>query len=350
MQLYIKQLNERGGLNGRQVEFVSYDDANLPEEAVRCATRLAEVDECDAVFSGFYSSCILASGSVLNDAGIPFFVGGLSPTLTSQGWTYVARTSLNTNNNIPELPGILEELGLSKIAVLQSQDEYGTSSGNNMRTAAEEAGMEVTTTENYVSGDTDFSGQVNRIVATEPDAVFLAAPAQDCGVLVRQLRQYGWTGLVFGSELLNTSAMEIAGDAADHMMFAYPYVVYNDISMYDESTNKAMYDFQMAYEAEYGKACGSDCGYRAWDAMVVLEEAVNRAGSTDPDAIMEQIYQIDDVMSLSGKVMDFSREQNGDCMYEFNYYVIVDGEPITLEQWRETEDFTTYAAEQGWTV
>ena len=134
------------------------------------------------------------------------------------------------------------------------------------------------------------------------------------------------------------------------MMFAYPYVVYNDISMYDESTNKAMYDFQMAYEAEYGKACGSDCGYRAWDAMVVLEEAVNRAGSTDPDAIMEQIYQINDVMSLSGKVMDFSREQNGDCMYEFNYYVIVDGEPITLEQWRETEDFTTYAAEQGWTV
>ena len=349
-KLYIKQLNERGGLNGRQVEFVAYDDTNTPEEAVKCATKMVEVEKCDAVIAGFFSSCIIASGGVLNDAGIPFFIGGLSPALTSQGWTYVARTALNTNNNIPQLPGILKELGLSKIAILQSQDEYGTSSGKNMRTYAEDAGVEVTTTENYVSGDTDFSGQVNKIVASAPDAVFLAAPAQECGILVKQLRQYGWTGLVFGSELLNTSAMEIAGEAADYMMFAYPYVVYNDTSLYDESANKAMYDFHKAYEAEYGKPCGSDCGYRAWDAMVLLEEAVKRAGSTDHDAIMEEIYKINDVASLSGKIMDFSKEQNGDCMYEFNYYVIVDGVPITLEQWRATDDFKTYAAQQGWAV
>ena len=48
--------------------------------------------------------------------------------------------------------------------------------------------------------------------------------------------------------------------------------------------------------------------------------------------------------------MDFSKEQNGDCMYEFNYYVIVDGVPITLEQWRATDDFKAYAAQQGWAV
>ena len=348
-ELYVEELNARGGLAGKQVEIISYDDANLPEEAVKCATKLVEVDQCDAVLAGFYSSCVIASGGVLDKAEVPFFVGGLSPSLTSQGWTYVVRTALNTNNNIPQLPNILKELGLTKIAIFQSQDDYGTTAGDNMRAAAESAGIEVTTSESYVSGDTDFSGQVNKIIGSDPDAIFLGAPGNDTGTLVKQMRQYGWDGLIFGSELINTAQLEIAGESADYMMFAYPYVLYDNIEDY-EGVNEEMYEFQHKFYDKYGYTPSTDTAYRAWDALVLLEKAVNETGSTDGKDIIDAIYGMSDVKSLSGYDMDFTKTKDGDCMFEFSYYVYVDGKPITMDQWRETDDFAAYAESQGWEV
>ena len=85
VELYIKELNERGGLLGMPVELVDYDDASDTEEAVKIATKLVEVDKVDFVISSIISNCVLASGQIFEDAHIPFFGMGFSPTFMQQG-------------------------------------------------------------------------------------------------------------------------------------------------------------------------------------------------------------------------------------------------------------------------
>ena len=83
--LYTEELNERGGLLGKEVKVIYYDDMSDTEEAVKIATKLVEVDKVDFVIGSIISNCVLASGQIFEDAHMPFFGMGFSPTFMQQG-------------------------------------------------------------------------------------------------------------------------------------------------------------------------------------------------------------------------------------------------------------------------
>ena len=90
-KLAAKQINENGGILGKQVRIVSYDDQGSPEEAVKVATKMVQVDKCEAIVGSCISSCVLSSGPIFNEAKIPTFGTGTSPTWMKQGWECVFR-------------------------------------------------------------------------------------------------------------------------------------------------------------------------------------------------------------------------------------------------------------------
>ena len=95
LDLFIKRINEQGGLNGQQLRLVSYDDQGSPEEAVKIATKLIEVDKVDWVFASLVSSCALATGQFFNEAKLPTIGTGISPTWMEKDWEYVFRATAN---------------------------------------------------------------------------------------------------------------------------------------------------------------------------------------------------------------------------------------------------------------
>lgn len=339
--LYVKELNEKGGLLGKKIEVFYYDDASNTEEAVKIATRLIEVDKVDLVAGSLISNCMLATGKMFNDAKIPTFGTGLSPTWMSKGWEYLFRTSLNTQLSITTLPKLMtEEFGYKSVAVFEGQDDYGVSAGQSLRDAATKAGMTVTTTENYVAGDTDFSGQIAKIMNSKPDCVFLGVLSGDVGNIVKQFRQYGYDGILFYSENVQQDIIKVAGEAADRIVFAYPYVLYDSP---EEATDEYMKEFLTKYYAEYGEMPGGDCGYRGWDTMAVIDKAANIAGTVSGEKFREAVLSISDMKSLGGK-FDFTKTKNGECLFEFNTYVIVDGKNVLLKDWFESDDYKNWKA------
>lgn len=343
-QLAAKEINEAGGILGKQVEVIVYDDQASPEEAVKIATKLIEVDQVDVVVGSLISSCVLSSGQYFDEVQIPCIGTGLSSTWMEQGWEYVFRACPNSGMGMPALAEYMKSMGITKIAIFQGQDESSASGANDMRAACEDAGIEVLTSETYVEGDTDYSGQIAKILNTNPQAVFTSTFSVTQAPFAKQLRQFGYEGLIFNKETLSVDNIRVAGDAGNGYCFMFPYVTYATI---EEIQDPVLKEFNQAFYDEYGEMPYHDCAYRAYDSMMVFKEAIEIAGTTDGEAVKDAILTINDFESLGG-TQDFTRgDREGMHIENFKPWIVWDGTQINLEDWLETDAWTEMKATMG---
>lgn len=341
VKLYIKKLNERGGLFGYPVELFAYDDANAPETAVTVATKMIEVDKVDIAQNGIGSSCCLASGELFNEAGIPTFGLGLSTTFMAQGWEWMFRPTINTVTAVENYPKHWAEQGFKTVAIITGQDDYGVNNRKAILENAEAAGITVVADETVISGDTDFSGQVSNVINANPDVVFFGVDTGGLQTSIKQLRQFGYTGLTYYCQAIQQSMIDIGGDAVNHMAFAYPFVLYTDFA---DITDPMMLEFCQLYYEEYGKFPESEACCRMWDFMIVVEEAVKRAKSFDPEAIKDAVINMSDVPFLAGTA-NFAKYKDtayGECLEDYNFFMVIDGKSVDFDEWKKTPDAANY--------
>ena len=332
--LAVKVINENGGFNGVPIRLVNYDDQGAPEEAVKLATKMIQVDKVNAVLGSLTSTCMLAAGKYYNDAKLVAFGTGNCPTWMEQGWEYVFRAGLNTGLSMPAVGDKMVEMGIKSVAVFQGLDDAAKTSAETFIKVCNERGIEVLTTESYTDGDTDYSGQIAKIISKNPDVVFCSTNGPTMAIFAKQLRQLGYEGLAFNREGLTGDAINVAGAAADNWAFAYPYVTYKSP---DEATDPDMKEFLTKFQEEYGEMPYHDCAYRSWDAMMVMAEAARIAGSNDSDAMRDAIGQIKDFKTLGG-VLDFT-DGTREGLHSLNTYIVLDG---------KYEDFDAWYAEGGY--
>lgn len=328
IQLAVDEVNANGGIAGQQIRLISYDDQGLPEEAVKIANKMIEVDKVDGVIGPLLSTCQMAQGALINEAGIPTVAIGLSPSFMENDWEYVVRSSLNSDYVMKILAENMKELEITSLAIFSGQDDSSKAAATAMKAEAEAVGITVTTTETYVDGDTDFSGQVAKILNTNPEAVYVASYANVQPIIAKQLRQFGFEGLCFNKELFQADSLKVAGSAADNWIFAYPYISYESVEDCDIPNMKK---FITKYQEKYGALPSHEGAMRGYDAVMVLCEGANIAGSTDGKAIMEGINQISGLEGLAG-TFDYTAG-DGEGIRTCTSYIIEDGKYLTLESW-----------------
>lgn len=326
--LAVKYINENGGFNGVPVRLVNYDDQGSPEEAVKIATKMIESDKVNAVLGSLTSTCMLAAGKYYNDAKLVSFGTGNSPTWMEQDWEYVFRACMNTAFSMPFLGDKLVEMGIKTVAVFQGLDDAAKTSASTFIAVCQERGIEVLTTESYTEGDTDYSGQIAKIISTNPEMVFCSTNGPTQAIFAKQLRQLGYEGIAFNREGLTADVINVAGTAADNWAFVYPYVTYKSP---EEATDPDMKAFLEMFQAEYGEMPFHDCAYRSWDALMVMFEASKIAGSNDSDAMRDAVSQIKDFKGLGG-VFDFS-DGSGEGLRNMNTYIVLDGKFQNFDTW-----------------
>lgn len=339
LNMVVDQMNAEGGLNGVPVEIVVYDDQGSPEEAVKAVTKLIEVDHVDACISSCVSSCILASAGALNDAQIVTFGTGLSPTYMAQDWEYVFRACVNSDFVAPLTVGLAKDLEISTVAIFRGQDESAIATANTFASVCEEQGIQVVTEEAYNEGDSDFSGQITKMIDSGADAVFMSTVGATYGMFIKQLRQYGFEGIIINKEALPTDAVEIAGDAADYVAFAAPYLTYASLEECDDPAIRA---FLEEYQEKFGAMPATDCAFRVYDSLMVLWEAAKQAGTNDHAAIRDAIGQISDLQGLCG-TLDFT-DGTREGLHTFKQFIRVDGANILLKDWMDSDAYQSWKA------
>lgn len=345
LDMAIKEINENGGFNGVPAELVAYDTQCSVEEAVKVASKLLQEDKVDAMIGSLVSSEVFATGNVVNNAGVYMLGTGTSPNWMEEDWPYVFRAAMNNGASAPGTADMLKELDYKTVSIFYGQDDNALSTKDAFSAACEERGIEVVASESYDQGDTDFSAQAANLINADADCVYLSVLGETAPVIVKQLRQYGYNGMIFNKESFMTAQIPVAGEEnSNHIAFVMPYVTYDSIEDIDIPEIKT---FAEKYDAAYGEINKTDSAYRCWDAIMVMWEASKIAKSNDSDALKDATNQISGMKGLGGTI-DFT-DGNREGYNNYNSFILVDGKNVLWSDWIKNggyEDFKNAAGQE----
>lgn len=343
LKMALEEINADGGFNGANgVLATLYDSKGSTEEAVKTAQKFIQNEEVNAVIASQVSSEVLAAGGYYNEAGI-FTIGmGTSATWMQQGWKYLIRGSVNYDFVAPEVVSMITDMGISKIAVMKDQSEAALSFAKTFEDISKEKGIEILISESCEPDDTDLSAQCARIMASSPQAIFISMTSNDCGYFVKQIRQYGYTGLIFDKESFFASMVDIAGpENSNYILFANPYVTYADI---EDCTIGNMKAFLEKYHGLYGALPTTEIAYRAYDSAMVIWEAAKIAGSNETEAMLAAVPKIK-IEGLGG-TMDYTKG-DGEPYSNVRRFIYVGGKNIDWNEWMNSGGYDEYKKATG---
>ncbi len=286
LELALDRINAKGVLGGRKIALLVEDSAGAKDQAINAARRLIGREHVVAIIGPTLSNEMFAVGPVTNGRGIPT----IGTSTTAAGITAIGpsifRTSLPEADVVPVTLAAAKARGVKTIALLYANDDAFSKSGfDAMQGAARQAGLSIVVTESFGSRDSDFSAQLTKIRALNPDAVGISALVEpDAGVLL-QARQLGFdkrTLFIGGNGANSPKLGEIAGAAADGLIVGSPWALAKP-----DAANQA---FVAAFTAKVGHP-PDQFAAQAYDAMGILAAAIDRAGKAEPAAIAAALLQ-----------------------------------------------------------
>jgi branched-chain amino acid transport system substrate-binding protein len=328
------EINAAGGILGKKLTLISYDDKSSPEEAVKNVTRMLEVDKVNAIVGSLHSGNIQACGEIVEKAKIPLIGTGTSPQWLQKGWTYLFRSTLNTFYSSQSAVQICKTLNLKKMAIFHSQDEYGKNGKDNMTKLCAENGIDIVAVESMKPGDTDFTAQCSNIAASKPDVVYIIATTDNLPQMVKQTRANGYDSYIVGEQSLGMPEVkEIAGAGADKIVFGACYTM--PINSPDEASTPELVKFFTDYKSKFGQMCPSEVAGRCYDGMYILKKGFEDANSTDGTAVRDAILKISDFKGLQGTFNFVGK--NGEGLTESRLYITMGGKDILIDDYLKTK-------------
>ena len=281
-KLAVKQANSTGGIDGKQIELVVYDDQASPKEAVPIANRLIEKDGVKVAVSGSYSGSTRAAAGVFQSAGIPYISAyAIHPDITRAG-NYVFRTSFM--GEVQGRAGALligQTMQHKRVVVITLKNDFGKSLAAGFKAEAANFGMEIVNEYEYSIRDRQFGPIVAKVRSDNPDAIYASGYFFTAGPLVNQLRSGGVTAPIIGQEGYDSEQfIKIAGDAAEGVIIT---------TSLDRDSNALE---TRAFIIEYEKFTGRKVDMVAASghtALNVVIAALRKAGTGNSDAIRNAI-------------------------------------------------------------
>lgn len=293
VQIAIDEINAAGGLLGEQLSIVVGDAACDPQQSVNAAARLVSAGVVGVV-GGYCSGATLPTLQIYGEANVPFVIAAANSTQLipeNQGNAFMINST--GADQATKAVEFLESRGVETIAIVNQGDAYSQDLAVLTNEEWTEAGHEVVATETVNKGEQDYSAVVTNIRAANPDAVFWTAYYADGGLLIRQLRQAGYQGIIAVGDGSNSPLLfDIAGGAAEGV-FAFSNPTADFLPEAAE--------FIETYQDDYGTAPGPYAPL-AYDGMKLLAWAIEEAGSTDADAIIETLASADGQEWLAGPI------------------------------------------------
>lgn len=325
INLAVKEINEEGGVLGKQIELVSYDDKGDSTEGANAFNKLVGEDVCAII--GSVTSGVTAGLAPLADESEIVL---LTPTATADTITetdnYVFRACFKDSFQGSMCAKFAaEELGVKKVAVLYaSGDAYSAGLYESFKEAASEYGLEIVAEESSsTTDDTEFSSQLTNIANS--GAEYLFAPYYYNAVgpyIVPQARAAGYEGVIMGADGYDGTVPVMLDDKT----------LYNDVYFTNHYAPDDPSEIVQEYVANYTDTYGADSlnslGALAYDSVYMLAKAIEDAGSTERSAIREALSG----MSFSGVTGEFVLDETGTPEKSVAVIEFKDGEAV----WKTT--------------
>ncbi len=281
-KLAVKQINEAGGILGKKVELVIYDDQAKPAQSIPIANKLIGKDQVVVGISGSYSGPTRSAAGVFQEAGIPYISAyGIHPDITKAG-NFVFRTGLlGTVQGKAGAKLVGEIMKKKRVVIITMQNDFGKSLAAGFKEVAADFGIEIVNEYQYSMKDRQFGSLVAKVKADNPDVIYASGYYFNCGPLVSQLRAGGVDAVIVGQEGYDGQKfIEIAGDAAEGVVIT--------TTLNRDSQDKEIMEYMTAFEKQAGFPADM-VSASAHSAVKIAALAIEKAGSTDPEKIREAI-------------------------------------------------------------
>jgi branched-chain amino acid transport system substrate-binding protein len=298
VELAADQINSAGGVLGRKIKLVIEDDQSKPGQSSSAVEKLISSDKVVAVIGEIASSRSLEAAPICQNAKIPMVSpGSTNPTVTLTG-DYIFRVCfIDPFQGTVMAKFALDTLHAKKVAILSDvTSDYSKGLAQYFTEYYKSHGGQIVIERSYSGGgkDKDFRAQLTAIKAAQPDAIFVPGYYTEAGLIGKQARILGIKVPLLGGDGWDSPKLsEIAGSALDGCYFSTHF------SPADQSPK--VQEFVKSYTARF-KTAPDGMAPLGYDAMMILADAIKRAGSTDGDKIREALTQVKDYNAVTGKI------------------------------------------------
>lgn len=280
LEIWADEVNKAGGINGRKVRIIAYDDQGSPQQALNYVRRLLNQDKVFALLAGSASGSQLPVMDVVRESGVPFIVSlSTNPKVVRPGDKNIYRVFANDDaTGAGVVDYLVEKLKVKRPAIIYNTNDYGLGGLAATQNELKKFNLDFVAKESYNVGETDLSAQLLRIKRAEPDAVIAYSLHPEAAIIVRQGRELGLNVPFIGGGATATPLFpQTAGQSGVGFVTAYflPHLP-------DDTGKPAIKQYLDALNAKYaGKLpAGRPTFYDllAYSSGKLLESALREAG------------------------------------------------------------------------
>lgn len=311
---------------GKKVELVIMDNKSDKVEAASAAARLVEQEKVNAIIGSWGSSLSMAAGDILKNAKVAAVGASCTNPLVTKGNDYYFRVCfIDPFQGTVMANYAFQKLNAKKAAIIQEvsndyavglskyfQDEFKKLTGDENSIVA---------IANYNTGDQDFSAQLTTLKDKNPDVIFAPGNFTESALIIKQARQLGIKAPFIGGDTWETPEfIKIGGKDVEGAVFSTHFTAEKPITKESEK-------FLAEFKKEYNKEPAAVSAL-AYDAYLVILDAIKRANSTDPDKIREAIAQTNGFEGAAGMI---TLNQDGDAVKNAVINIVKDGKFTYLD-------------------
>lgn len=325
LELYVDKINAAGGINGRPLELIVYDDGGRADKALSFAKRLLSNDRVDVIVGGSTTATTMASVKLIEGAGVPFISLAGAVVIIDPVKKWVFKTAHTDRMAAEKVMQDMKKRGLSRLALLSESSGFGKSGRTQTLLAAELMGIEIVADETYGPKDTDVTAQLTNIKGNaDAEALLVFGFGQGPAIVTKNYQQLGMTTPLYQSHGVASKAfLDLTGAAAEGMRLPVTGVLIAD--QLPQGPQRAVLEsFIAEYSAKYGSEPSAFAGH-AYDGLYLMVEAIRRAGTIDKASVRDALEATEGFVGITGEFNFSASDHMGLSLDAFHMVEIRNG-------------------------
>lgn len=332
LQLYVDELNKKGGVLGRPLQLVHYDDGSDANKANGFAKRLIEDDKVDVMIGGTTTGATMSMAPVVERAGVPFISLAGAVVIVEPVKKWVFKTPHTDRMAAEKVFEDMKKRGISKVALLAETSGFGQSGKKETEGVAAKYGITLVASETYGPKDTDMSPQLTKIKnAPGVQAVFIFGLGQGPAIATKNVKQLGISlPLYHAHGVASEEFLKLAGPAAEGVRLPAAALLVADKLDNKDPQKPVVTEYARAFQARW-KTDVSSFGGHAYDGLMLTVDAIKRANSVDKAKVRDALEATKGYVGTSGKVTMSASDHMGLDLSAFRMLEVKSGD-WTLSQ------------------
>ena len=334
LEMYVADINAKGGINGQQIRLFIYDDGGDPNQARTFAIRLIEDDKVDALLAGSTTATTMPIITLAEEAQIPLinFAGAVQAVSPVKKWNFKT-----PHTDLMACEKIFEDLAkrkLTKIAMISGTDAFGKSMRDQCMTVNKKYGIDVIHEETYGPRDNDMTPQLTNIKGKDGlQAVLNPGFGQGPAIVTRNYKQLGISVPLYQSHGVGSKQfIDLATPAAaEGVRLPAAALLVAEKLPDNDPQKKVVVDYKKTYEQKTGQPV-STFGGHMYDGLMILVEAMQRAKTTDKAKVRDEIEKTKGFMGTAGVVNMSPTDHLGLDLSAFRMLEIRNGDWTLVQQ------------------